>query len=111
MLISEIGIRGFKSFGNNEQVVKLNTEKGELILLVGNNGNGKSVVDKTEIKIKFSIERTTRENGKYSKVMLTNKESIESFGNYIYEGFPEDSMGLKRKYEKFIGILKSYSLK
>ncbi len=42
MLISEIGIRGFKSFGNNEQIVKLNTEKGELILLVGNNGNGKS---------------------------------------------------------------------
>ena len=43
--------------------------------------------------------------------MLTNKESIESFGNYIYKGFPKDSMGLKRKYEKFIGILKSYSLK
>jgi DNA repair exonuclease SbcCD ATPase subunit len=42
MLISEIGIRGFRSFGNNEQVVKLNTDKGELILLVGNNGNGKS---------------------------------------------------------------------
>lgn len=42
MQISEIGIRGFRSFGNNEQVVKLNTEKGELILLVGNNGNGKS---------------------------------------------------------------------
>ena len=42
MLISEIGIRGYKSFGNNEQVVKLNTENGELVLLVGNNGNGKS---------------------------------------------------------------------
>ena len=56
MLISEIGIRGFKSFGNNEQVVKLNTEKGELILLVGNNGNGKSVIEGTEIEIKFSIE-------------------------------------------------------
>ncbi len=42
MLISEIGIRGYKSFGNNEQVLKLNTESGELILLVGNNGNGKS---------------------------------------------------------------------
>ena len=42
MIIKEIGIRGFKSFGNNEQTVKLNTEKGELILLVGNNGNGKS---------------------------------------------------------------------
>lgn len=42
MLIKEIGIRGYKSFGNNEQLLKLNTEKGELILLVGNNGNGKS---------------------------------------------------------------------
>jgi exonuclease SbcC len=42
MLISEIGIRGFKSYGNNEQILKLNTEKGDLILLVGNNGSGKS---------------------------------------------------------------------
>jgi exonuclease SbcC len=42
MLISEIGIRGFKSYGNNESVLKLNTEKGELILLMGKNGSGKS---------------------------------------------------------------------
>jgi len=42
MLISEIGVRGFKSFGNNETILKLNTETGELILLVGNNGAGKS---------------------------------------------------------------------
>jgi DNA repair exonuclease SbcCD ATPase subunit len=42
MLINEIGIKGFKSFGNNEQSLKLNTEKGELILLTGSNGNGKS---------------------------------------------------------------------
>ena len=42
MIISELGIRGFKSYGNNEQILKLNTEKGELILLVGNNGSGKS---------------------------------------------------------------------
>lgn len=42
MLISEIGIRGFKSYGNNESILKLNTEKGELILLVGKNGSGKS---------------------------------------------------------------------
>jgi DNA repair exonuclease SbcCD ATPase subunit len=42
MLISEIEIRGYKSFGNNSQIVKLNTEKGELVLLVGKNGNGKS---------------------------------------------------------------------
>lgn len=42
MVISEIGIRGFKSYGNNEQVLKLNGERGDLILLVGENGSGKS---------------------------------------------------------------------
>lgn len=42
MLINEISIRGFKSYGNNEQILKLNTEKGELILAVGRNGSGKS---------------------------------------------------------------------
>lgn len=56
MLISEIGIKGFRSFGNNEQVVKLNTEKGELILLVGGNGNGKSVKPSTEIEVEIQLE-------------------------------------------------------
>jgi len=42
MIIQEISIRGFKSFGNSEQTLKLNTDKGELILLTGPNGNGKS---------------------------------------------------------------------
>jgi DNA repair exonuclease SbcCD ATPase subunit len=42
MIIKEIGIRGFKSFGNSEQTLKLNVDKGELILLTGSNGNGKS---------------------------------------------------------------------
>lgn len=42
MIISEISIKGFKSYGNNIQTLKLNTEKGELILLTGSNGNGKS---------------------------------------------------------------------
>jgi DNA repair exonuclease SbcCD ATPase subunit len=44
MLISELGIRGFKSYGNNEQILKLSTDKGELILLVGSNGAGKSAL-------------------------------------------------------------------
>lgn len=42
MVISEINIRGFKSFGNNETIFKFNIEKGELILLQGSNGAGKS---------------------------------------------------------------------
>ena len=42
MLISEISIKGYKSFGNNEQKLVINTSRGELILLAGSNGNGKS---------------------------------------------------------------------
>jgi predicted ATPase len=51
MVISEIKIKGYKSFGNNEQTLKLNTENGELILLVGSNGNGKCVDKKTLIEL------------------------------------------------------------
>ena len=42
MIIEEIGIRNFKSFGNARQSLQLNTDNGGLILLVGNNGAGKS---------------------------------------------------------------------
>lgn len=55
MIIKEIGIRGFKSYGSNEQVVRLNPDKGELILLCGSNGNGKSLVMTTEIEIDMSF--------------------------------------------------------
>lgn len=51
MLISEIGIKNFKSYGNNEQVLKLNTEHGELILISGANGGGKSLIPQTEIEM------------------------------------------------------------
>lgn len=42
MIIEEISIKNFKSYGNSTQTLKLNTKNGELILLSGNNGNGKS---------------------------------------------------------------------
>jgi hypothetical protein len=91
MLISEIGIRGFKSFGNNEQTVKLNTENGELILLVGNNGNGKSVVDETEVEIKFTIEDLDIDDFcTFLEVMGKGKEYIEYIkeNNYsLYEQY------------------------
>ena len=44
MIISEIGIRNFKSYGNNEQVITLNPDKGDMILLLGRNGSGKSSI-------------------------------------------------------------------
>jgi hypothetical protein len=91
MLIKEIGIRGFRSFGNNEQIVKLNTENGELVLLVGNNGNGKSVVDETEVEIKFSIENLDIDDFcTFLEVMDMESEYIEYIkeNNYsLYEQY------------------------
>jgi hypothetical protein len=54
MIIEEISIKNFKSFGNSEQTLKINTESGELILLMGSNGNGKSLVKETEIEVRFN---------------------------------------------------------
>lgn len=51
MIISEISLKNFKSFGNTEQSLKINEKNGELILLVGDNGNGKCVDKKTIIDI------------------------------------------------------------
>jgi ABC-type Mn2+/Zn2+ transport system ATPase subunit len=78
MIIKEISIKGFKSYGNNEQTIKLNTETGELILLLGKNGNGKSLVKSTEIDVKFPIENFSIEEFKiFLEVVGDKKEYIE----------------------------------
>lgn len=63
MIINEIGIRGYKSFGNNEQVLRLNVDNGELILLVGENGAGKSSLLES---VEFSLYGKVR-SGKSKK--------------------------------------------
>jgi DNA repair exonuclease SbcCD ATPase subunit len=60
MIIEEIGIRNFKSFGNSRQSLKLNTESGELILLVGVNGAGKSTLLKSFDYVLYGKSTGTR---------------------------------------------------
>jgi hypothetical protein len=50
MIIKEWWFKNYKSYGNVTQRIKLNDE-GELILLVGANGNGKCVEKNTAIDI------------------------------------------------------------
>jgi hypothetical protein len=99
MIISEIGIKGFKSFGNNEQVFKLDTDSGKLILLAGHNGSGKSVVDKTEISVKFPIENLNiDELTIFLEVMGKGSEYIEYIKekNYsLYEQYFEKQKSIK----------------
>ena len=93
MLISEIGIRGYKSFGNNEQVLKLNTEKGELVLLVGNNGNGKCVDKNTCIDIETNDIILTKE--------LINWLETTEKGNRFFLYIKENNNILYEKIKKF----------
>lgn len=69
MLISEITIKNFKSFGNNEQTLKLNTNNGELILLAGRNGNGKSsILESVEFLLYGKVKSKTKKWSKLSNL-------------------------------------------
>ncbi len=61
------------------------------------------------LKVKFNIERSSTDKGSYSKVIISGKKNVKSFGDWIYRdgiGF-----GLKRKYEKFLLISEQCKVK
>lgn len=91
MIIEEISIKGFKSFGNTEQTLKLNTEKGELILLCGQNGSGKSSLLESTDYILYGKVKSGKAK-KWTKLSLLpnringellNKIKFKSGGNQI----------------------------
>jgi DNA sulfur modification protein DndD len=62
MIIKSITLKNFKSFGNNKQTLTFNTVTGDLILITGKNGNGKSSLQQS---IDFSLYGIVRgKNGK-----------------------------------------------
>jgi exonuclease SbcC len=88
MKIKQIKIKNFKSFGNNENILKL-SNKGELILLMGKNGNGKSsVID----AIDFAIFGKVR--GKKSKTVplthLPNRFNKDLRVELDFESYKEE---------------------
>ena len=42
---------------------------------------------------------------KSSVIRVTNKKDIEKLGHYIYKCYPEDNIGLNRKYKKYKSII------
>ena len=59
MLIEEINIQNFKSFGNNKQTIKFDSI-GKLILLQGDNGSGKCISPNTIIDISIDNDEITK---------------------------------------------------
>ena len=91
MIIKTISIKNFKSFGNNKQTVNFNTTTGDLILLSGQNGAGKSSFQQS---FDFSIFGIVRgKNGKrvpqtilpnrINKNLETEIEFINNISNTI----------------------------
>ena len=95
MIISEITLKNFKSYGNNEQTLTLNTKNGELILLAGSNGNGKSVVVSTTIDVDIILESFTLNDFiKFLDIMGAEKRYI------LY--IKENNHKLYEEYIKYI---------
>ena len=58
------------------------------------------------LEIKYKINRIINKKSSYSIVRITNKSGINKLGSYIYNNFECDKIGLTRKYDKFISIIK-----
>lgn len=72
MKIIEWSLQNFSSFGNIEQTIKLNQENGELILLYGTNGSGKTGTLKS---IDFSLfgEILNKRGKRMSQKLIPNR--------------------------------------
>ena len=91
MIIKSISLKNFKSFGNNKQIVSFNTTTGDLILLSGKNGSGKSSFQQSFDFSLFGIVRG--KNGKritqsilpnrINKNLETEIEFINNLSNTI----------------------------
>lgn len=57
-----------------------------------------------KLNIKYSVTRRTNGKNKYSAIRITNKLDTLTFGQYIYQHFPSDNIGLPRKYNKYLEI-------
>ena len=61
-----------------------------------------------QLNIKYSIARKQQlQNNKVNKfsiIRITNRKGIKILGDYIYQNYENDKIGLQRKYDKFVKI-------
>jgi hypothetical protein len=56
--------------------------------------------------VSYRIVRGIVKNGRHSYVKVFGWETIAQLGDYIYQGYEKDGIGLSRKYKKYIDIKK-----
>ena len=57
-----------------------------------------------ELNITYSIQKIIRECGQHSSIRITSKKGVSKFGDFIYNGYEIDNIGLKRKYLKYLRV-------
>lgn len=57
-----------------------------------------------ELNIIYSIQKIVRKCGQHSSIRITSKEGVSKFGDFIYDGYNADNIGLRRKYLKYLRV-------
>jgi len=93
MKIREWTWKNYKSYGSVPQTIKFDTDRGELILLIGENGAGKCVEKNTEIDIEINDLVITPQ-------LIQHLERTES-GKKIFQYIRENNKLLYEKIRDF----------
>ncbi len=97
MIIKEISIQNFKSFGNNLQTVKFD-DTGKLILFYGKNGKGKSSFQESIDYSLFGIVRG-KERKRISLKDLPNRINGSLFTKIVFYNNNDDLVSIERGLE------------
>jgi len=83
------------------------TNKSIKLCFAGNINQDWTALEKicNKLNLKYGVYKTKSENGSASYFNITKIDHIIIFGEYLYKDF---NFGFKRKYDKFIEILKIY---
>ena len=73
MILTKLEIQNFKSFGNNLQTIEFDPDKGEVILLTGKNGAGKSSFKEAIEFVGYGKVKKRKSEGSVAKDKLANR--------------------------------------
>lgn len=103
MKIKSLTIKGFKSFGNTPQTIKMNPDKGTLTLLQGKNGAGKSSIIDALDYVNYN-----KVKGKHKKVVklssLPNRINKELLVDINFESASDEIVIKRGQHPKILEL-------
>jgi DNA repair exonuclease SbcCD ATPase subunit len=106
MLIKEISLKNFKSFGNNTQKITLNQSEGQLILLVGGNGFGKSLKSTATIDVVVDLLKVSNEDREVLEMYIGYKSDATITLELL--NFLQTKINILDKYDVLVNTQNGY---